>query len=311
MSFHGENGGTSSGRLRYYDMQSTLRHKYGYIFKELPVDKIARDHNQPRHDFGTEGDKNKFLISVKQLGIESPISVTEYEAGRYLIIDGHRRYICAQALGYTHVPCRIYPKMSDAELETRRYAIQNNRRPWRPLERSESLEGIKTKMGFSSNRQLADYLGINEAIVANSLQLRKQKMSHLDLMRDYKLVDSYQTEFVHLKPKLRKIRSYETDDIIVNIFERIKHKVIRNSKDLRKLGRVFLRATANEEELARFLADPDMTVQELEQRTLQSGFSLHIEHLINDITEKRNKGTAYSSQEQTFLDQLKDLLNKM
>lgn len=287
-----------------------MQHKYGYKFVQIPVAKIQRDINQPRRDFGTEGDANRLLTSIKQYGIENPISVSELDDGRYIIIDGHRRYICAQKLGYTEIPCRIYPHLANAELETRRYEIQNNRRSWKPMERSEALERIKAEMGFNSNRQLAEHLGITEAVVANSLQLRKQKMDYIELMERYELTESYRIEFVRLKPKLRKIRNEEVDEIIINLFERIKHKVIKNSKELRKLGSIFLRATANEEELARYLADPDMTISELEQRTLQSGFSLHIEQLIKGISQKRADGVAFSTQEKAFLDQLKDLLNQ-
>lgn len=284
--------------------------KYNYVFKELPIDKIAQDQNQPRQDFGTDGDKNRFILSVKQYGIEDPIHVTEHEPGKYLIIDGHRRYICAKALRYTHIPCLVRPAMTKAELETRRYEIQNNRRAWRPIERSESLERIKSEHKFTSNKQISEHLGITEAIVANSLQLRRQTVVHLRLMERYDLGASYTTEFVRLLPKLRKIRDVEVSDIIINIFERIKHKVIKSSKELRKLGSVFLRATANESELARFLADPDMTINELVRQTLQSGFSLHIEELIKDISNKRTNGIAFSSQEKAFLEQLKELLTK-
>ena len=100
------------------------------------------------------------------------------------------------------------------------------------------------------------------------------------------------------------------DDIIITLFDRIQHKVITSSKELRKLGSIFLRATANEEELSKYLDNDDMKVSELEQRTLQSGFSLHIEELIKAIATKRSQGVAFSSQEQTFLEQLKDLLNE-
>ncbi len=293
-----------------WESYDEMQHKYGYTFTELSVQQIQRDVNQPRRDFGTEGDTNRLLLSIKQYGIENPISVSQMEDGRYIIIDGHRRYICAQKLGYSKVPCRIYPKLSNAELETRRYEIQNNRRSWKPMERSEALERIKAEMGFGSNRLLADHLGITEAVVANSLQLRKQKMDYIELMERYELTESYRIEFVRLKPKLRKIRDLEVDEIIINLFERIKHKVIKNSKEMRKLGSIFLRATANEEELARYLADPDMTIPELEQRTLQSGFSLYIEQLIKGISQKRAEGIAFSSQEKSFLEQLKELLSK-
>lgn len=271
---------------------------------------MQRDPDQPRKDFGTEGDENRLLVSIRLYGIEDPIKVSELEDNRYLIIDGHRRYICAQKLGLQAVPCRIYPKLNPGELESRRFEMQNNRRSWRPLERSEALERIKEAMGFRTIKEVALHLGMNEGLVANCLQMRKQKMDYIELMEKYNLSESYRLEFVRLKPKIRKIRNLEVDEIIIKLFDKVHHKVIRSSHDFRRIGRVFLRATANEEELYRFLSDPDITVTELEQRTLQSGFSLHIEQVIQQVTGKRKDGIAFSSQERQFLERLRDLLNE-
>lgn len=291
-------------------MNTATQHKYGYRFSELPIDQVARDVNQPRKDFGTDGDTNRLLLSIKMYGIETPIVVSEQEPGYYLIVDGHRRFICAQKLGYTHIPCRVYPALSDGELETRRYEIQNNRRPWRPLERAEALERIKNTHNLTSNVQLAEHLGISEAIVANSMQLHKQKFSHLELMKEYGLTESYMNEFVRLKPKLRKIQQWEVDDIIINIFERIRNNVIASSKELRKLGSVFQRATLHEKLLAQYLADPDMKVKDLQQAADQSLFSLNVENVIRTVSERRAQGVAFKEQEHTFLQQLRDLLNE-
>jgi len=287
-------------------------HKYGYRFNELPVEKVERDVKQPRRDFGTDGDTNRLLVSIQQYGIESPIVVSEIETDRYLIIDGHRRFICAQKLGYTRVPCRVYPRLGEGELETRRYEIQNNRRPWRPLERAEALERIKDAYPqINSNRGLAQHLGISEAIVANSSQLHKQKFSHLELMKEYGLAESYMNEFVRLLPKLRKVQRWETDDIILIIFERIRDKVITSSKELRDLGSVFKRATLNEEILARYLSNADMTIKELKQSAEQSLFSLDVENVIRAVTKRRTEGVTFKPQERAFLEGLRELLDEV
>lgn len=284
------------------------RHKF--TFKELPINQVERDPNQPRRDFGTDGDENRLLTSIEEYGIEQPIIVSEVEDNRYIILDGHRRYICAQKLGFETVPCRVYPKLASGEFESRRYEIQNNRRPWKPLERSEALQRIKNYLRFETNKELASHLHISEAVIANSLQLGKEKWDYLELMAKYGLSESYQIEFVRLKPKIRKVREFEVDDVIKKLFEKVQHKVIRSAKDFRKLGRVFLRATANEAEIYHFLTDPDMTINELEQRTVHSGFSLLIEQLIQKIGSKRQDGEAFTSQEKTFLNQLAEILQK-
>lgn len=286
-----------------------MQHKYGYVFKELPINQVAHDEDQPRQDFGVEGDTNRLLKSIEQHGIENVIVVSEQEPGYYVIIDGHRRHLCAQKLGFETIPCRVYPKMTQGELEARRYEIQNNRRSWKPLERAEALERIKINKGFDNNKDLADYLGASETAIANSLQLQKLKSGYRAMLERYNFNPAFSTEFIRLKPKLRKVKNYEIATIIQVIFDRVGSGVIKNSKDLRTLGSIFRRATANEEELVRFLDDPDMTVQELEQRTLQSGFSLHIEELIQAIAKKKSTGIAFSSQEKAFLEQLKNLLD--
>lgn len=284
--------------------------KYDFTFREIPLDQIERDRYQPRKDFGTEGDENRLLTSIRDYGIEEPIKISEVGDGRYIIIDGHRRYICAQKLGMKSIPSRLYPKLSQGELETRRYEMQNNRRPWRPLERSEALERIRNCMGFHTNHELADYLHLSKTMVSMALGLRKQKLDYLTLMEKYDLSEAYRFEFVIMLPKIRKIREFEVDDIIKILFEKIQHKVMYRAKDLRKLGKIFLRASANEQELYSFLTNQDMTISELEQRTVQSGFSLHVEEAMTEIAAKLRDGIAFSTKEKEMLKQLSILLKK-
>ena len=78
-----------------------------FTFMELPISQVARDPNQPRKDFGAEGEKNKLKLSIKNYGIEEPIKVSGVSPKRYIIIDGHRRYICAQKLNMKYVPSRL------------------------------------------------------------------------------------------------------------------------------------------------------------------------------------------------------------
>lgn len=285
--------------------------QYKPVFKEIPLSKIARDPNQPRKSFGTGGDANNLLTSIKEYGIEEPIKVSEVELGRFIIIDGHRRYLCAQTLHLETVPCRIYPKMDEGEFEARRYEMQNNRRTWRPLERAESLNRIKKSMGFKNNRELSNFVHLSETWVNYSLKLRDQRLAYTDLMQDFQLTDSYRMEFMKLAPKLRKIREMEVDDIMNVLMEKIQHKIIKNAKELRTLSHIFLRATANEVELNRFLSNPDETIKELKQRTLQSGFSLIIEQLIQEILKKKKAGISFSTQEKDFLKQLQQVMKKV
>ena len=284
--------------------------KAKYNYKMVPLSQIHQDNDQPRKDIGNESDRAKLKVSIEAYGIAIPLAVCQVEDEKYDIIDGHRRYLCATDIGLAEVPCLVYPKMPEGEFESRRFEMQNNRKPWMPLERSNALARIKDVMGFRTNRELADYLHMSETPIANSLQLRNESMSYLALMHKYGLSQSYMTEFMRLKPKIRKVKNIEPNQVIVRIFEKVKAKVINTSRDFRKLGRVFKRATANEKELYRFLDDPDMTIEELSLRTVQSGFTYLIEQLMQDIKTTLSEGKAFTEQEVPLLKQLAVLINK-
>ena len=276
-------------------------------FRELPLSTIQEDEHQPRTSFNTDGEKNRLLVSLRTLGIQQPLAIAKTSEGKYTIIDGHRRYRCAKELGVQNIPCRIYSALRPGELERVRFEIQNNRRPWKPLERAEAILRIKAAAGYSSNKELADSLFISTTLVSNSLNLGKEKDDYKMLMDQYGLSESYRVEFVKLKPKLRPIKDFTINQIIQTLFERVSHSVIRSAKDFRTVGRIFLRATANSAHIYEFLSDPDMTVKALEQNTIQSGFSLCIEQVIQKLKGKEK--THFSSNEKVLLTELKKLLD--
>jgi len=118
------------------------------------------------------------------------------------------------------------------------------------------------------------------------------------------------TEAVRLNPKIRKVKNIEPTEVLNRIFEKVEHQVIKTSRDFRKLGRVFLRGTANEKELHKFLEDPDMTVEELSTNTVQSGFTKLIEDLMQEIKAKLSEGKTFTEQEELLLKQLSTSLSK-
>lgn len=280
-------------------------------FQDLSLDKLECDPNQPRKDFGTEGDANALMQNIAEAGIEVPLAVMTVAPDRYIILDGHRRYKCAQRLKLPTVPCRIYEKLSPADIERKRYNIQNNRRPWRPLERSNAIERIKEAAGLRSEKEVADFLGMSISVVNCSLRLRREKMEYIEMMERYGLAQAYRDEFLKLRPKIFKIGKFEADDIIGIIFKKIEDEVITSSKDLRTLKRFFIRDAVNEDALETFLSDPVMRVSQLERHAVQNGFSFLVDQLVKKIAESLQYGKEFTPQERPILVQLRDLLNKV
>ena len=282
-----------------------------YSDDAVPLSHIESDPEQPRRDIEIKNnEKSRLESSIEKFGVEEPLKVNQVSPGRYVIIDGHRRYTCCKKLGMKTVPCRIYPNLQPDELETRRFEMQNNRQPWKPLEKSNALERIMKYMKFTSNRQLAEHLSLSQSLVSRSLVLREQNLNHLAMMEKYNLSGSYRDEFVSMYPKLRRVRDLETATIIKILFEKIQHKVIVRAKDLRTIGKIFLRASENEAEIYTFLSNQDLTVEELERSIQQQGISIHIREALNEIASRIQEGIAFTALEKTALSELSVLLDQ-
>jgi ParB/RepB/Spo0J family partition protein len=279
------------------------------LFRDIPLDQLECDPNQPRKNFGTDGDTNALLQDIRDSGIEVPLAVMKVAPDRYTILDGHRRYKCAQKLKSLTVPCRVYEQLTPAEMERKRYNIQNNRRPWQPLERSNAIERIKQAAKLKTDREVAEFIGLSISVVNVSLRLRNQKMEYIEMMEHFNLAQSYREEFLKLSKKIHKVKDFEADDIIQIIFKKIDDGKITAAKELRVLKRIFNRDSVNENALNLFLSNPDMTLRALAAQTVQDGFSGLIDQLIKRIGETIKDGRELTSREKPILLQLQDMLN--
>lgn len=277
-------------------------------YSEIPIDYIHEDDDQPRQNYGNEGDDNPLLTSMKAVGIGNAILVKKHDDKKYVILDGHRRYRFAKKANLKKVWCRVYTDVSKGDFALMRYYFQNIRRGWKPLERAESLIQIQEGKRLKTYKELGTMVNLSESTVRQAMDLRNLKLEYIEMMEKYGLPSSYRNEFVRLKPKLRKIKDIEVGKIITIIFERVQQKVIKNSKEFRTLGSIFNRASANEEEIYRYLNNPTLTVVDLERRCSTSGFSLLIEKMLQQVAGKRSAGVPLSDPEEKGLEQLYQML---
>jgi len=284
---------------------TTLK-RYEFRFLELPIEVIEEDQNQPRKAFGLikGGDHNRLLKSILHYGIEEPVKVCEIEEGRYIIMDGHRRFKCAKELKFEKVPCRIYPKMNDGEFEARRYEMQNNRRSWKPIEKANAIHRIKTEFSTASPKEIGDLIGVTQTSLFHFEELRNTRMDYLELMSEYNLKEHQRVGFMKLLPKLRKIRQYEVDDIVKIIFKKINDNLLYRVSDFTILSKIFAMASINEEEILYFLSEPKFSVTELSEMTQLSGLSTQIKNLIKELGVKKNLNIKLTEKEQTVFEDL-------
>ena len=283
---------------------------YPFRFEELSVDLIETDQHQPRKlfDLRNGGAHTRLLKSIQHYGIEDPIKVSKVEEGRYIIMDGHRRFVCAKELGFKTIPCRIYPKMNDGEFEARRYEMQNNRKDWQPIEKANAIHRIKTEYKHASPKEIADLIGTTQPKLFHYDDLRNTRMDYMELMTAHNLKEHQRVEFLKLLPKLRKIKQLQPDGIVKIIFQKINHNLLYRRTDFVALRKIFSMASLYEEEIEQFLTEPKMSVTELSELAQLSGLSSQFKNLIKELSTKQNQGIKLTEKEQIMFEDLYKLM---
>ena len=99
--------------------------------RELPIDAIRANNRNPRLIF-PQDELDRLADSIDQEGILVPIAVYE-DGDHYVLVDGERRFRCAQMLGLTTVPALITAPRPEREVLVQMFNIHLIREPWRDM----------------------------------------------------------------------------------------------------------------------------------------------------------------------------------
>ena len=135
--------------------------------KELKLDEIIRDEEQPRRDFNQEA-LEALAASIKEHGVLQPIVVTK-EEGKYKIVAGERRWRAAKIAGLKKIPAIIRSLDSQNRLELS--IIENaQREDLNAIELATAYAKLKNQFNLSSE-DIAAKVGKSEQTVQNTLRL--------------------------------------------------------------------------------------------------------------------------------------------
>lgn len=96
--------------------------------KNIPIDLIRRNEDNPRIYFRQE-EMDSLLLSVKKFGVQVPISVYEHR-GRYILIDGERRWRVCQKLNLATIPAVVLERPSRLQNLLMMFNIHALREQW-------------------------------------------------------------------------------------------------------------------------------------------------------------------------------------
>jgi ParB family chromosome partitioning protein len=149
-------------------MERVVRSK---VALEIPLDRIDRDPDQPREEFGEDA-LARLADSIRARGLLQPVRVRwSEELGKYVLIAGERRWRASGMAGLATITCIVH----EGELSTgERLALQVTenllREDLNAIERAKAYRTLMSLNGWSGN-QLAKELGIAQSGVAQTLAL--------------------------------------------------------------------------------------------------------------------------------------------
>lgn len=135
--------------------------------KELKIEDIIRDEDQPRREFNKEAIE-ALAASIKEHGVLQPIVVTK-EEGKYKIVAGERRWRASKIAGLKKIPAIIRSLDSQNRLELS--IIENaQREDLNAIELATAYAKLKTQFNLTP-KTIAAKVGKSEQTIQNTLRL--------------------------------------------------------------------------------------------------------------------------------------------
>jgi ParB family chromosome partitioning protein len=136
--------------------------------RELPVELIAANPNQPRRRFDEEA-LNALAGSLGEQGVLQPVLVRPKPGGTYELVAGERRWRAAQIAGLTEIPALVRPRDDAATLELA--LIENMaREDLNPIEEARACAALVEELGLT-REDVGRRVGRSRVAVSNLLRL--------------------------------------------------------------------------------------------------------------------------------------------
>lgn len=251
--------------------------------KQLLVSEIDRGDN-PRLHF-TEEEMERLAESIDKEGVLVPVVVYPMD-GKYILIDGERRWRTAQTLGLERLPAVITDPPSEQENLVRMFNIHQVREPWGDMPTAWAVQKLLSETGDLSNRDVSDLTGLSMERLArllHALELPAEYQRYIDEGRVplnffWELKRSVIDPIANRRPALAE--EFEGDEMLRAFVDKRLARTITDTISLRKVGAIVRvaereagddpRAPSPLDDTIRLLIrDPDVTIDDAYQDTVE------------------------------------------
>lgn len=205
----------------------------------LPTDKLRANPHNPRMLFD-RADLNILRDSIARVGILVPLTVyREKSTGHYVILDGQRRWICAQEIGLKEIPVNEVAEPTLVQNIVTMFQIHKLRKDWELMPTALKLELLMRELDEKKERRLAELTGIDEAVVVRCKKLLSYNKRYQDTMLDADPHKRVKADFfIELYPvrndrEVKKFPWFKKDKFTDDMLEKHEAKGIKSVTDFR------------------------------------------------------------------------------
>ena len=207
--------------------------------RTLPTANLRANPHNPRTLFDRE-DLNVLRESIKRVGILVPLTVyREKSTGHYVILDGQRRWMCAQDVGLKTIPVNEVAEPTLVQNIVTMFQIHKLRKDWELMPTALKLELLMRELGETKEKRLADLTGLDEAVVTRCKKLLSYNKRYQDMMLDADPDKRVKADFfielyaVRNDREVKKFSWYNRDKFTDDMLKKVEEKGIKSVTDFR------------------------------------------------------------------------------
>lgn len=270
--------------------------------KQLPTEALQPNPHNPRLLFDRV-DMDILRSSIERVGILVPLTVyREAKTGIYRILDGQRRWICAQEAGLKKIPVNEVTEPSLVQNIVTMFQIHKLRKDWELMPTALKLELLMHELKERGEKRLAALTGLDEAVVVRCKKLLSYPRKYQDMMLDPNPENRAKADFfielyvVVTDRNVTKFDWFSRNRFTDAMLEKIEAKGLQSVTEFRSVKQHINNAAKAKKlasisrRLREFAETPALTVSHLEIQSAQSAAAARTltraaEHLTTQLAE--------------------------
>jgi ParB family transcriptional regulator, chromosome partitioning protein len=207
--------------------------------KKLSTQSLIPNPHNPRMLFD-RADLKSLQDSIDMVGILVPLVVyKEKDTGRFIILDGQRRWMCAQELKLPTVPVNEVAEPGLVQNIVTMFQIHKLRKDWELMPTALKVEVLIRELGDKNDDHLAALTGLDVAVVQRCKKLLSYNKHYQDMMLEPNPEDRVKADFfIELYPvrndrEVNKFSWFKRDQFTDDMLKKVKAKGIKSVTDFR------------------------------------------------------------------------------